>query len=296
MDDDVATRKTYRYVRIGMVGATVLLGASVLIEHSEVEPTCWQTSISAYYYTPVRAVFVGALMAIGLSLIVIKGSTWPEDVCLNVAGMLAPVVALVPTSDHGSCWSVEPIPLPTIPNPSGDDELAGWVVANIDNNIEALLFTGGAGLAAAAIIAGVAVAVGKSRGEPVDLRTATKENQGTLVGLVIAAALLVGGALLFYHWDGFDTGSHGWAAVIMFSFLAAAAAVNAWQCRRGRRWYFRLYLAIAVLMVAAGFLLFGDWTHKVLIVETIEMTLFAAFWAVQTRELWHDTIRPAPEV
>jgi hypothetical protein len=125
MDDDVATRKTYRYVRIGMVGATVLLGTPVLIEHNTVEPACWQTSISAYYYSPVRAVFVGALMAIGLSLIVIKGSTWPEDVCLNVAGMLAPVVALVPTADHGTCWSVEPIPLPTVPNPSGDDQLAG---------------------------------------------------------------------------------------------------------------------------------------------------------------------------
>ena len=40
-------------------------------------------------------------MAIGFCLIVIKGSTAWEDTCLNVAGMLAPVVAVVPTSDAG---------------------------------------------------------------------------------------------------------------------------------------------------------------------------------------------------
>src|SRR5688572_22472438 len=112
MHDDEAARKTYRYVRIGMVGAVVLLAGSVLLEQREVTNGCWQTSISAYYYTPVRAVFVGVLMAIGLMLIVIKGNNELEDGCLNVAGMLAPVVALVPTSDHGRCWSIPPSPLP----------------------------------------------------------------------------------------------------------------------------------------------------------------------------------------
>ena len=46
--------KTYRYLRIGMIGAVVLLAASIGIERSKVD--CWQTSISAYYYTPARAV------------------------------------------------------------------------------------------------------------------------------------------------------------------------------------------------------------------------------------------------
>src|SRR5262245_35426474 len=100
--------KTYRYLRLGMVAMVVLLSVSVAIERSKVE--CWQTSISAYYYTPVRAVLVGALVAVGLGLIVIKGSTWFEDATLNIAGMFAPVVAFAPTSDAGSCWSVQPIP------------------------------------------------------------------------------------------------------------------------------------------------------------------------------------------
>jgi hypothetical protein len=296
MHDDVATRKTYRYVRIGMVGAVVLLGTSVLLEHQKVTPSCWQTSISAYYYTPARAVFVGALMAIGLSLIVIKGSTLLEDAALNVAGMLAPVVALVPTSDHGKCWSIAPSPLPTVVDPSGDDQLAGWVVANIDNNIRALLFAGFVGLAAAVVIAGIAVAVGKKRGERQDLTDDWRgENRGTVLGLLAALVFLIVSTLLFHHWDAFDTRSHGFAAMAMFAALAFAAAVNARECLRcGRRWYFRLYLAIAVLMVAAAGVMFADWTHKVFAVEVIEIGLFAAFWVVQTRELWHETLRPAP--
>jgi hypothetical protein len=105
--------KTYRYLRLGMVGAVVLLAASIGIERSKVG--CWQTSISAYYYTPVRAIFVGSLMAVGLSLIVYKGRGRGEDLCLNFAGMLAPVVAIVPTKNVGTCWSIEPRPSPVKP-------------------------------------------------------------------------------------------------------------------------------------------------------------------------------------
>jgi hypothetical protein len=295
MTDDIAARKTYRYVRLGMVGAVVLLGASVLLEHQKVEPSCWQTSISAYYYTPARAVFVGALMAIGLSLIVIKGNTDLEDACLNVAGMLAPVVALVPTSDLGRCWSITPSPLPTVKDPSGDDPLAGWVVANIDNNIRALILAGSLGLAAAAVIAGIAVAVGRKRERNGTAGAWRKEFRRTALGLLGALLFLVASTLLFHHWDAFDTRSHGFAAMAMFGALAAAAAVNARECFRcGRRGYFRLYLAIAVLMVAAAGLMFADWDHKVLAVEVIEITLFAAFWLGQTSELWNETVRPSP--
>ena len=96
------------------------------------------TSISAYYYTPVRAIFVGAMLAVALALIAYKGKRPGEDICLNFAGMLAPIVAVAPTTDVGRCWSIPPIPLPV----NNDGSLAGWVVANIDNNIHALLFAG----------------------------------------------------------------------------------------------------------------------------------------------------------
>src|SRR5205085_6408417 len=70
-------------------------------------------SISAYYYTPVRGMFAGALLAIGACLVCIRGSTTVEDILLNVAGMLAPVVALIPTP-----------PDKKLPEAVGDDRLA----------------------------------------------------------------------------------------------------------------------------------------------------------------------------
>ena len=71
--------KTYRYLRLGIIGAVVLLVISILIEHFKVTNGvgnhCWQTSISAYYYTPVRGILVGSLFVIGFALIVYKGRT-----------------------------------------------------------------------------------------------------------------------------------------------------------------------------------------------------------------------------
>ena len=99
---------TYRYVRIGMKGAVVLLAASIAIERSKVD--CWQTSISAYYYTPVRAIFVGTMIAVDPALIVYKGRSGREAVCLNYAGMLAPALALVPTTDVAHAGRSSPAP------------------------------------------------------------------------------------------------------------------------------------------------------------------------------------------
>ncbi len=75
--------ETYRYLRIGLIGAAALLGVSVVIERLHTD--CWQEAISSYYYTPARAVFVGTLVAVGLVLIVIKGRE-REDLYLNLAG------------------------------------------------------------------------------------------------------------------------------------------------------------------------------------------------------------------
>lgn len=299
MVDDLAARKTYRYVRIGMVGAVVLLAASVLLEHRRVGPRdCWQTSISAYYFTPVRAIFVGVLMAVGLSLIVIKGSTEPEDLCLNLAGMLAPVVALVPTSDDGGrCWSEPPTSLPIVKDLAGHEHLASWVVADIRNNVTALLCAGFIGLAAAAVIAALAVAVGRRRGERRSMADAwTKENRGSFLSLLVALGILSGGALVFLRYPtGFEVHAHLLTAGAMFAVLAVVAAINAIECRRAHRlWYFRLYLGIAALMAAAAGLLALRWKHKLFATEVIEITLFAAFWLVQTRELWNDTLRTSP--
>jgi hypothetical protein len=278
---DIAAVKTYRYLRISMVGAVVLLGVSILIERSNVD--CWQTSVSAYYYTPVRAIFVGVMMAIGLCLIVIKGSSSWEDATLNAAGMLAPIVAVVPTTDVGVCWSKSPGPRPV----DDDGNLAGWVLANADNNITALLITGITGLVVAAIIASIAtnnVRAIAEVGEP-----------GMRIGLLAAMVFLLSGGALFLLWDDFNTRAHGIAAVLMFFFLALAVGGNAWDRRddEGPRTYFWLYASIAAAMLIAPAIMFplgSNWDHMVLILEATEITLFAIFWLVQTKEHWGETV------
>lgn len=57
-----------------------------------------QSSISAYYHTPMRNVFVGILFAVGTSLYLYKGYSTVEDFVLDGAGLLAVGIALLPTS------------------------------------------------------------------------------------------------------------------------------------------------------------------------------------------------------
>ncbi len=282
-DRDLAL-KTYRYLRMGMVGLVLALALSILLERLEVDR--WQTSISSYYYTPARAVFVGGLMAVGVSLLVIKGSTRREDVMFNIAGILAPVVGVVPTSSVGECWSLEPTPKPI----DGEGNLAPWVIANIDNNIQALLLAGIVGMIAVGLIA---LYVYES--PLAAARSAPRDRQ---IGLIVTMAVLLVGLALHRWWDAFPTQAHGWAAVLMFGFLALGIGVNAWERRNKpeHRRYAGLYAVIAVLMIAVGLVMltaFRSWAYMVLVLEIIEIALFAIFWVAQTVEHWGRDHLPA---
>lgn len=57
-----------------------------------------QGSISAFYHTPMRNLFVGVLVAIGSFLYLYKGFTSKENIALNIAGIFAVGVAFFPTS------------------------------------------------------------------------------------------------------------------------------------------------------------------------------------------------------
>jgi hypothetical protein len=285
---------TYRYLRIAMVGAVVLLAASIAFERSKVD--CWQTSISAYYYTPVRAIFVGAMLAVALALIAYKGKgTW-EDFCLNFAGMLAPVVAVAPTTDVGRCWSLAPIPLPV----KDDGSLAEWVVTNIDNNIYALLVAGLVGLAISAIIA-IRSRVSKSRVSNLSVMAPIKVKRATLIGLGLTALALLSGLWLIQNWDDFSTRAHGYAALLMFVFLIGAIVANViehWgersKDRRNKVWP-RVYIVVAGLMVLGGILIWLTRVfeeHTVFALEAYEIAFFALYWIAQTAENWFEEVIP----
>ena len=303
--------KTYRYLRIGMIGAVVFLAASIAIERSKVD--CWQTSISAYYYTPVRAIFVGSLIAIGLSLIVYKGrSTW-EDVFLNFAGMFAPVVAIAPTTDVGKCWSLAPTPRPL----GADGSLNEWVVTNIDNNINALLIAGVVGLIVAAIIAIVVIlknarkarkkglswrksVLARVERDEVEEGDVKKDGRGTILSLVVTFLVLLIGWLLIENWGDFNTRAHGFAALLTFVFLIGAivAKVREQHWDQRDKWFW-IYTTVAGLMVLGGILIstmrmFGE--HTVYALETYELALFAFYWIVQTAENWKEKVIPTEPV
>ena len=133
------TTKTYLYLRVALLALAIFLGAALPIERAFGD-TPWPGSISAYYYTPVQSVFVGTLVAMGLCLVAIKGRDLArEDLMLNVAGMFAPVVALVPTplEDSDACGpSARCVPAAFVPG--------------VENNVQALIVVGALGVLFAA--------------------------------------------------------------------------------------------------------------------------------------------------
>src|SRR5215831_9973698 len=103
--DQIFAIKTWRYLRASMIGFVLAIFIGVGFERSKA-PGCFQTSVSAYYYTPVQSILVGAFVAVGTCLICLRGNTDAEDILMKLAGVFAPVVALVPTPVGSSCGSV----------------------------------------------------------------------------------------------------------------------------------------------------------------------------------------------
>ena len=283
-------QKTYRFLRIGMIGAAVMLAVSVLIERFVAQ--CWQDSISGYYYTPVRAVFVGTLLAVGLTLIVIKGEGL-EDFFLNMAGMLAPVVAFVPTRNVGACFSVEPDPSPLIPGSDGALQFNTAVTQSLHNNMTALIIVGALGLIVAYIIISV------DQGGPMKAMRSQQVDPGTKRTFWLVVVVVAATALLLWLWDGFPIHAHNIAAIGMFIFLALAS----WWISRGEtKGYQKTYRAIALAMVGSVVVILtlaailGDrWDHSILVLEATELTLFAVYWIVQTKDHWHERVRSPAE-
>jgi hypothetical protein len=269
--------KTYRYLRISMVSLVVALGVAVGYEMIEKEGNCFQTSLSAYWYTPAQAVFGGTLSANGVCLIALKGNTEWEDLFLNVAGMLAPFVALVPTPGPGKCQTVKVDALER--------------TAAVENNVTALLVIGLLGVVLAVVFA-----------------VRSRDTQRTTqFGIGVAALIQVGAAIWFKaDLDSFIHNAHYTAALTMFGFIILVVVWNAWQFARHhakdvtamtrREYATNRYAIVAVAMVGSLVLMGGyaklfEWDHAVLWIEGVLITLFATFWVLQTKELWGKGLR-----
>jgi hypothetical protein len=273
-----ANLKTYRYLRVGIVAMAVLLGVSLTVEIvTSTDPVLG--SISAYYYTPVRNVFVGALTAIGLGLIAIAGRPGWEDSMLNLAGMLAPLVAFVPAAlEEGSRDQVAA---------AGQGQGGDQVAAGVGNNVGALVVVGLLALA-------------------FSWATMGRPDPATRWGFLVTALVWVGVAVWFVGWpDAFRLGAHYVAAVLLFALIAGVALVNARRIEptmatRGlsvaqlRGAYVGISVAMTVVVLVAGGLAVWQWLgevpfdHGVFWVEAALLLLFTAFWVLQTMEYWEE--------
>ena len=273
-----STTRTYLYLRVGMVALALFLGASLVLELAFGD-TDWLGSISAYYYTPVRSVFVGTLCAMGVCLIAIKGRDRPrEDLMLNLAGMCAPVVALCPTplEDAAACGgAARCVPDAYVPG--------------VVNNIEALLVVG-----AVALLFAVWT-----------IRRDTHE-RGDLAALGVSAGGLAAFALWFaVGRDSFLDYAHYGTAVPMFGLIVAVALVNAAEVDtfvtsggrlsmiRTAATYRLAYRVIAYFMgvvIGGALVLFvvkaatgsQPFDHWVFVTEALLLAAFTAFWILQT--------------
>ena len=213
--------------------------------------------------------------------------------------MLAPIVAVMPTTDIGNCASASPGP-----DPYDNGTLAPWLVNNINNNFRALLITGFIGV----IVAGVIAWRGnKKHSAGSDERVGT----WTFVFLGVTALLLIGALYLSLNWSEFYTRAHGWAANALFVFLFATVVIKAVEHHSTRhdnlwrKWLYRGYWLIAACMLIGALVSWiGDWIggnsflhgYNVGALEAWEIFFFSAYWIIQTVENWNEPITgKAPE-
>lgn len=254
-----------------------LLAAAVLHQIFKPEPDCWLGSISAYYYTPARAVFVASLCAIGICLIIYRGSTPREDAVLNLPGLLAFVVAFIPTPLKDLTVEPDSCQHSNVPT---ETQLA----TALNNNIFALLT--GLTLAVVVVIAFRALHVSSASAVP---------TYGFAVFVAAGWVWFVAAPANLRQYG------HITAAILLFIGIVAVTVMHAFNmvwfdpkstpAPARYRDIYRAILAVMIVgfVVIGGLALFASFDHTVFWLESLFITLFGVFWITQTAELWHDT-------
>lgn len=276
--------QTYRYVRAAIISSMLLLFISLALQ---IGADGWEvkSSISEYYYWPVRGVLVGTLVTTGVALVAIKGRPGLEDTALNMAGMLAPVVALVPT------------PLPPLGEmlcPGSqrkcipEDFLPGVV-----NNMSALIILG-----LPLLVFAWWTAITGRWDRP------TRTSLVSVTGLWGASALWFGPTDAWPLRASFLMWSHYVAAIAMFGLIIVVLWYNALRSdchfKMGSRpvsyrpVYFTVAAAMALTLVVSVVVYFTTAeasrasSSLVSWLEAALLVLFVVFWITQTAEFWDE--------
>jgi hypothetical protein len=290
--------KSYRYLRIAMVGLLIALAAAVFYQSSQ--QGSFLASVSAYYYTPAQAVFVGALIGLGASMIALQGLTDAEDQFLNLGGIFAIVVAIVPTGRGADFESAvracrESGGTLLTHQASANLDCPGVLAlqdatrANVENNMAALLIVGGLTL----ILTAVILLEGKVA------KHGTKGRWWVIGGFSTAVALwLLGLITLAVSVDWLAGHGHYIAAggLLLSILLVAGANAHRRQQKPTMRHALkgdvlkspRAYTWIAIAMLVVSGVLIVLWlTNAISLfwVEILVALLFILFWIVQTIDL-----------
>lgn len=263
--------RTWHYLRLALVALVLGLVAAVLYEHAQAH--CFQTSISAYWYTPARGYFVAMLLGMSVCLACLRGSTEAEDILLNFAGMFAPVVAFAPTPPESGTPAC-------VQMASAVQERS----ADIANNATAMFALGGAVIATAIVMF---IAQGER-----------PRGSGLAAGIGGFAVWLAALLVFAFARDVFEDDAHITAAPAMFLCIVVVACINAWRSQPQRKVlnYRNAYIVIAVGMLAtivatAVIAIAGGFSHLTIWTEVALIGLFAVFWVLQTIELWKPGLR-----
>lgn len=264
-------QRTYRYLRIAIAGAVVVVFTAVLVTMPVVGLL---PSLSHYYYTPANTMFVGALIAVSVCFLALSGRG-AERVLLDVAAVIVPLVAIVPTQ-------IAPRTVPGIDSGCAGGALSCVPVAydaDVDSGILTYLIVG----ALALVAAGILVLAGEV------------DRPGTTLSSAIAAAVLI---VVWLAWwldrDAFLRWAHVAAAVGFFAVIAAVAVINAFAPLPppAPEWLKGAYVGIAVALgvVVLGMPFYGHLhagaLYGVFVGEVVALVLFAAFWVLQSLQYW----------
>ena len=289
---------THLMIRVALIGISLAIALSVVYQRTQED--CWLTSISAYWYTDARAIFAGGLMVIGVCLVAYSGGTWTENLLLNLAGALAPIVAIAPTrlgkSLDEACL--------------GDRAPAAY---------DAEATTNGLAVYFALLVAGALLTIVMSKalarrldGDKGALPPA--QQRASRVGQGVALALAAGLVIWSCADELFPQRAHFPAAAIMFFFLALVALSRSdWGSALTKKWdvyrdevtidaaaerdfgYSKLYLCVGVGMLftlaAAGANLLlekqwaSGWDYGVIAAEFVLLGWFLVFWVAQTIQM-----------
>jgi hypothetical protein len=100
--------QTYFALRLALGVLALLLPLALFAFGASLQGIALQPSISAYYHSDARDVFVGVLCAIGFGLIAYKGFGRAEDWALNLGGVLACSIALFPMDPAEALLCIQP--------------------------------------------------------------------------------------------------------------------------------------------------------------------------------------------